>query len=79
MAATGRDIALFVGGVAAAGLAPIWLLPSLELGPMLATAGQVSAGLPVEHVSFVAFLAILGAAWVDMGGTHQPTIESDWE
>lgn len=80
MAATGRDIALFISGVALAGVAPIVLMPSLEFGPMLAIAGQASSGLPVEQVGLVAFLAILGAAWVDTTGNHQPTVDVEqWD
>ncbi|MFB6178658.1 MAG: hypothetical protein ABEI77_02910 [Halorientalis sp.] len=80
MAATGRDIAVFVTGLVLAGLAPIYLLPGLHLGPMLAVAGQATAGFPVEHVGIVAFIALLGAAWVDTAGSKRPTVDhSQWD
>jgi len=79
MVATGRDIAVFVSGVVLAGLTPIYLLPGLELGPMVAIAGQSASGLPLEHAGVVAFLALLGAAWVDTAGASEPVPNTEWE
>ena len=80
MVATGRDIALFISGIVLAGLAPIYLLPGLELGPMLAIASQSTSGMPLEHVGVVAFLALLGAAWVDTAASGQPTADVEqWD
>ncbi|WP_136715483.1 hypothetical protein [Halorientalis salina] len=80
MAATGRDIAVFVSGLVLAGFAPIYLLPGLELGPMLAVASRSAGGLPLEHVGVVAFIALLGAAWIDTAGSSQPTVDAEqWD
>lgn len=80
MAASGRDIAVFVSGIVLAGFAPIYVLPGLELGPMLAVASRAVGGLPLEHVGFVAFVALLGAAWVDTAGSRQPTVDAQqWD
>lgn len=78
MAATGRDIATFVFGLALAGLAPILALPSLEVTTVLAVAAETAGGFPLEQVGVVAFIAMLGAAWVDTQGRPTPDV-SEWE
>jgi hypothetical protein len=67
MAATGRDVATFVVGIALAGLSPVFLFGDVELVPMLAAFGGVFGAIPLHHVGLVAFIALLGAAWVDTG------------
>jgi hypothetical protein len=77
MAATGRDIVTFVLGLALAGLSPVVLFAEVELLPLLAVAGDVFGGVPLHQVGIVAFLALLGAAWVD---TSSPSGDAaDWE
>ncbi|MFD1588599.1 hypothetical protein ACFR9U_16595 [Halorientalis brevis] len=65
MAATGSDVAVFVSGVVLAGMAPVYLFPGLDLGAMVAIAGQSVSWVPLEHVGVVALLALLVAAWID--------------
>lgn len=67
MAATGRDVATFVVGIALAGLSPVFLFSTVELLPMLAAFGDVFGAIPLHQVGLVAFVALLGAAWVDTG------------
>lgn len=80
MAATGRDIGTFVSGVVLAGLVPIYLIPDLALGPVLAVASQSVGGLPLEHVGVVALVALLGAAWVDTGRNGHARVDAErWD
>lgn len=78
MAATGRDIATFGFGLALAGLAPILALPSLEVTTVLAVAAETAGGFPLEQAGVVAFVAMLGAAWVDTQGHPTPDV-SEWD
>jgi hypothetical protein len=77
MAATGRDIVTFVLGLALAGLSPVVLFADVELLPMLAVAADVFGGVPLHQVGIVAFLALLGAAWVDSSSPEGDT--PDWD
>jgi hypothetical protein len=78
MAATGRDVATFVVGLALAGLSPVLLFENVSLLPMLATLGGVFDGIPLHHVGVVAFIALLGAAWVDTSPDPEPET-AEWD
>ncbi len=67
MSANGRDIAVFVIGIAVAGMAPILAFPTLEFSPMFAQASALAGGIPIHHVGVVVIVALLAAAWVDTG------------
>ena len=75
MPANGRDIAVFFLGLAAAGLAPIVIMPTLELRPMLAQFGTMTGDVPLQHVGVVLLVALLAAAWIDTS----TSAESDWK
>jgi hypothetical protein len=78
MVATGRDIATFVFGLALAGLLPILALPNLDVMAVLAVAAETAGGFPLEQVGVVAFIAMLGAAWVDTKGRPDPDV-AHWD
>ncbi|MFB6083660.1 MAG: hypothetical protein ABEJ94_05395 [Halorientalis sp.] len=80
MPANGRDIAVFVVGLAVAGLAPIVAFPTLEFGPMLAEVSALAGGIPVHHVGVVVLVALVAAAWVDTGlGDESNHDREHWE
>ncbi|WP_336003192.1 hypothetical protein [Halorientalis halophila] len=80
MPATGRDIAVFVSGLAVAGAAPILAFPALEFGPMFAQLSGVVGGMPLQHVGIVALVALVAAAWIDTGLGGDPAADREhWE
>jgi len=80
MAATGRDVATFVVGVALAGLSPVFFFENVELLPMLGAFGDVFGAVPLQQVGLVAFLALLGAAWVDSDrGSETEPETAEWD
>jgi hypothetical protein len=80
MAATGRDVATFVVGIALAGLSPVFLFSNVELLPMLGVFGDVFGAIPLHQIGLVAFIALLGAAWVDTGRNPDPEPDTpEWD
>jgi len=80
MPANGRDIAVFVVGLAVAGMTPILALPTLEFGPMAAQVSALAGGVPVHHVGVVVLVALVAAAWVDTGlGSGEPSDREHWD
>lgn len=76
MAASGREILTFFVGVGLAGLAPVAVLPGLELEGILALVADQTVAVPLEHAAFVLFLALLAAAWFDTdGGRPDPDLD----
>jgi hypothetical protein len=80
MAATGRDVATFAVGVALAGLSPVLFFENVELLPMLGAFGNVFGAVPLHQIGLVAFIALLGAAWVDTDreGDSEPDA-TEWD
>jgi hypothetical protein len=80
MAATGRDIAVFVVGVLAAGAVPVVALPSVQLRPMLAVVAEVANTFPLEHIALVVFLALVVSAWVDTAEAPPAAVDAEqWD
>lgn len=80
MSATGRDVATFVVGVALAGLSPVFVFEGVELTPMLAVFGDVFSAVPLHQIGLVAFIALLGAAWVDTDRVRDPDPDTaEWD
>ena len=80
MPANGRDIAVFVVGLAVAGMMPIMAFPTLEFGPMVAQVSALTGGVPIHHVGVVVLVALVAAAWVDTGlGSDEPSDREHWE
>jgi hypothetical protein len=79
MPANGRDIAVFVVGLAVAGMAPILAFPTLELAPMLAQFSSLAGGVPIHHVDVVVLVALVAAAWVDTGLAGDASTDHEWD
>lgn len=80
MPANGRDIAVFVAGLAVAGMAPILAFPALEFSPMLAQVSTLADGVPVHHIGAVVLVTLVAAAWVDTGlGSERTNDREHWE
>ncbi|SDE80740.1 hypothetical protein [Halorientalis regularis] len=79
MPANGRDIAVFVVGLAVAGMAPILAFPTLEFSPMLAQVSALAGGVPLHHVGVVVLVALVAAAWVDTGLSDGPNEREHWD
>lgn len=80
MPANGRDIAVFVVGLALAGMAPILAFPALEFRPMLAQFSALTGGVPIQHLGVVVLVALVAAAWIDTGvGTDADSDREHWE
>lgn len=79
MPANGRDIAVFVVGLAVAGMAPILAFPTLEFGPMLAQVSALTGGIPIHHIGAVVLVALVAATWVDTGAGSEGTDREHWE
>lgn len=79
MSANGRDIAVFVAGLAVAGMAPILAFPTLEFAPMLAQVSTLAGGVPIHHIGVVVLVALVAAAWVDAGLSEKPSDREHWD
>jgi hypothetical protein len=79
MPANGRDIAVFVFGLAVAGVAPILAFPTLEPAPMLAQFSALAGVVPIRHVGVVVLVALVTAAWVDTGPDSDTSDREHWD
>ncbi|RXK49105.1 hypothetical protein [Halorientalis pallida] len=79
MAANGRDIAVFVVGLAVAGMAPILAFPTLEFSPMVAQVSALAGGVPIHHIGVVVLVALVAAAWVDTGLSERTSDREHWD
>ncbi|SEO60036.1 hypothetical protein SAMN05216388_101544 [Halorientalis persicus] len=79
MPANGRDIAVFVVGLAVAGMAPILAFPTLEFAPMLAQVSTLAGGVPIHHIGVVVLVALVAAAWVDTGLGERTNDREHWD
>lgn len=79
MPANGRDIAVFVVGLAVAGMAPILAFPTLEFAPMLAQVSALGGGVPIHHIGVVVLVALVAAAWVDTGLGERTSDHEHWD